>query len=183
MGLNYTDKQIKYKASFILDTDNRAHKPCVLHDEDEVIYILNERSFGLVWDEAKGENVTSTRKVTAEDFDAVYKTQCRKCKGKITKYEKNYWRYNHSFGSRTMTLYCFENGYCEECAKEYEKQKIVRPTIWEYERKIVNKNTVQLVGDNAPTVIQEYEDGTIYEEYPFGLPSGLASDSRYKVKL
>lgn len=181
--LDLADVEIKKNASFMVSqnigVDESLDKEVYLCQKDGISYLWNLRSPGtkFVVDYVKlgveyGHQEDDFSVMTAEDFDRINYKTCRKCKGPNNKkYSKNYWRYNRSLGSVSMVLYCYENGYCENCAKAEEKKSVNRSSVWD--NAIVRENVVQLVGDDAPTQETEYADGTIYEEYPYGLPTSL----------
>lgn len=169
-------KTINQKAKFFIyhDTPIRTENENLFdEDEDGNILILNCRHEGCeavhYLDEDGVERVKledSPARQVADDFDSIVLNRCRHCKQYNKKrYETLYWKKSSSQGSTSKTLYCFDNGYCESCAK-----KLAVVINGKRPPREVYKTSQCLVGDQVPTVITEYDDGSIYEEYPYGMP-------------
>ena len=54
----------------------------------------------------------------ADDFDAVEVGKCRCCKQTIKPYTTKYYQKIYEGGLKSCFLYCADNYYCEDCAKE-----------------------------------------------------------------
>lgn len=163
-----SEKTIHSKASFMLlgkTPEELADKYNTDFDENGEFY-LNIRTAGLrayFWFDKKGNQHFNHRetkeRMVAEDFESIPLNQCRKCKQINNPYDRLYFRYDGSAGMMVnRTLYCHENGYCESCAKWYEEHPINGLDL-----RVVDEYKEQLIGDDYPTYIRVFSDGSIEE--------------------
>lgn len=137
---------MKERAAFILKTDTPEETFCevsrMFTDEGDEIF-LNPRKIGgsTKWYTNKRGYKDSyfsddERYIMAEDFSNISLTSCRKCKKeKGAYYPTNYLMQERGY----LILYCFENGYCEECAKAKAAQ--VLPKLPKEEKPIKVKES------------------------------------------
>lgn len=128
---------------------------------DKEIFCNNRfygESFSIPEGEEQGEWAEDKNKQGADDYTSIALNRCRFCKKIIKPYTTNYFekiRDNHDW----YKLYCFENGYCEECAKK--KAAIVHEPYRqsELEKNIVKKEWRMIGGSYYEEVV--YANGNV----------------------
>lgn len=149
-----TAEQLRQKADFIvfnkspIDTVNRV---CggrySLHGYIFEI-VINNKKAGIY----RGKE--NKNYIAAEDWNSIPSNCCRACKKEITKKYNNIYFEEYS---EHAVLYCFNNNYCEECAKakSEKKHKIFKPL------KVLKDSEHFLSGETYPTRVIEFEGFTI----------------------
>lgn len=120
---------------------------------------LRNKSYIDKYGNERTQSIETDTQQCAEDFNSISVTRCRKCKNKIEPYEKLYFRRFYSSGSLLRKLYCFENGYCQDCALDYAAQVPVN----DYDVRVVEEHEFQFVGDKDKTTVTVLSDGSIEE--------------------
>lgn len=166
-----SERTIHSRASFMLFTKTpKELADKFITDFDELgEFYLNVRTAGVKWETAidyfgneKGRWRESNQRQVTEDFDSVPLSKCRRCKGKITPYEKLYFRREFSAGSLIRFLHCYDNGYCEDCAKFYAEKIPVN----DFPASVVSESEYQFMGDNYSTQVKVFSDGSVEESNP-----------------
>lgn len=92
----------------------------------------------------------------ADDWDTIHITLCRSCKKEnVKKYNTMYFEHFNEYSK----LYCFENGYCEECAKRHSETKHVKRQL----PYITRMTSCHYAGDKYATETWYLSDGSIIE--------------------
>lgn len=160
MEMHNTDLKLSSKIIFGTDKDGNTLLFNCRTEGSEAVHYLDEKGIERI------KLQHTSKRMVADDFDSIVLNRCRHCKGYNTKkYTENYWKINNSLGSSSKTLYCFENGYCEECSKKLA-------TVYNGKRvpKEISRTSQKLMGDQTTTTIIQFDDGSTLEEYPYGMP-------------
>lgn len=132
------DLYSKFRGSTFTDENGKEHE----------VYI-NNRSYGVSpqWRKIGSRNrqilAEDKSKQTAEDWTSIPMTSCRCCKKEnVQKYSEKYFEkyFDH------WTLFCFENGYCQECAQK--KTDIIHPKPELLKEEWVRVRSYEVGGEN-----------------------------------
>ena len=108
--------------------------------------------------------------IVSDNYESIPKGHCRRCHQKIqNRYIKKYYRSQYWVTDWVQVLYCYDNGYCEACAKWEEKhpeKNVFLPKLTDTWHK-----------GRQGLEIKEYSDGSVLEELAYDdLPQELKGE-------
>lgn len=141
-------------------TEDEAQRPEGLELENEIQFSSKAKFKYTPWGgyEYEGEELDKSQ-IVSDNFHRIPSNCCRECEKERKPYNERYYKKSfENYGQWVSVLYCYENGYCQECAKKLTKEVYVSDRL---PRAV---KSYEVIKDDQNCLVTEYADGSVIEE-------------------